>query len=302
MHQTQLLTHQRNYDGALQENRKVLSVSPKSPLSSAALYSMGIIFADRANPGRDYRKALGFFTQLRNDFPQSSFAEESRTWAGILKDEVSMEAEAEARGHLQRMQLLVRKGDFEGAVRENRKILSASPQSPLSDVALYSMGLILADHANPDMDCKDALGFFAQLVKDFPQSTFADESRTWIGTLTNEVSLEREGYAYLQRMQALIRKGNFESALRENQKILSALPKSPLSDAALYSMGLIHAHYANQKRDYKAALNYFLRLKKEFPGSYLLEEARIWIGVLETMENALLIDINVDEKKKEMRK
>ncbi len=389
MHQTQLLTHQRNYDGALREDQKVLSVSPKSPLSSAALYSMGLIFADHANPDKDYRKALGFFTQLLSDFPHSPFAEESRVWIGVLKNEVSVEREGRnhlqrmqllirkgdfesalqenknvlsvspksplsdaalysmglifadranpdkddkkalgffsqmvkefpqssfadesrvwigvlgGRAHLQRMQLLIRNGDFEGALKENQQVLSVSPRSPLSDAALYSMGLIFADHANPDKDGKKALGFFSQLVKDFPQSSFADESRVWIGILNDEVSQEREGYAYLQRMQALIRKGHFDSALRENQRILSGSPKSPLSDEALYSMGLIYAHYANQKKDYKTALNYFLRLKKEFPDSYLLEEARIWVGVLETLENSLRIDIKVDEKKKELRR
>jgi outer membrane protein assembly factor BamD (BamD/ComL family) len=111
---------------------------------------------------------------------------------------------------------------------------------------------------------------------------------------------EPESRAHLQRAQQLIRQGDFEGALRENQKVLSLSPKSPPGDAALYSMGLIHIHYANPKKDYKKALSFFTQLQKEFPRSPLTEEAKVWAGVLEAMEKATQIDIEIEEKKKEL--
>lgn len=105
---------------------------------------------------------------------------------------------------------------------------------------------------------------------------------------------------HLQSVQHLLRQGDFEGALRETQKALSVSPKSPPGDAALFNMGLIHAHYANPKKDYAKALGFFTRLKKDFPGSPLVEEAKIWIGVFETMEKVKQIDIEIEEKKKEL--
>lgn len=299
LEQAQYLVRQGDFEGALRENRKVVAVSPQSPPGDAALFSMGLIHADHANPEKDYRKALGFFTLLVKDFPYSPFAEEGRVWTGVLENEVV--AGWERRTHLQRVQLLTRQGNFNGALRENRKVLARSPQSPPGDAALFSMGLIYADHANPEKDYRKALGFFQQLVKDFHQSPLAEGARIWAGALGNEMA-GQEGRAHLQRVYLLIRKGDFEGALRENQKILTHSPKNPPGDAALFGMGLVYVHSANPKMDYKKALNLFTRLKKEFPGSPFVEEAKIWIGVLETMEKALRIDIKVDEQKNELRR
>ena len=299
MQRVQPLIRKGDFEGALRETRKVLVRSPKSPPADAALFSMGLILADHANPEKDYRKALGFFTQLVHDFPQSPFAEEGRVWAGILENEIVGQ---EGRSQMQRVEPLIRQGDFEGALRENQKVLALFPKSPPADGALFSMGLILADHANPKRDYKKARGFFAQVVKDFPQSPFAEEAGVLAGALENDVSAEWEGCLHLQRVWLLTRQGDFDGAQRENQKVLAVSPKSSPGDAALFSMGLILADHANPKRDYKKALNFFMRLKKEFPGSPFVEEAKIWIGVLETVEKALQIDIKIDEKTKELRK
>jgi hypothetical protein len=101
-------------------------------------------------------------------------------------------------------------------------------------------------------------------------------------------------------VQHLLHQGDFGSALRETQKALFVSPKSPPGDAALFNLGLIHAHYAYPKKDYAKALGFFTRLKKDFPGSPLVEEAKIWIGVFETMEKVKQIDIEIEEKKKEL--
>jgi TolA-binding protein len=66
-------------------------------------------------------------------------------------------------------------------------------------------------------------------------------------------------------------------------------------------MGLIHIHYANPKKDYKRALGFFTQLQKEFPRSPLTEEAKVWVGVLESMVKAMQIDIEIEEKMKQSR-
>ncbi len=44
----------------------------------------------------------------------------------------------------------------------------------------------------------------------------------------------------------------------------------------------------------------FMRVIKEFPQSPRAEESNIWIGVLDSIEKAKQVDIQIEEKKKEL--
>jgi len=294
----QQLTQLGAFEAAERENRKILDTSPAAPPADAALFSMGLIYVDPANPHRDYRTALNFFSRLLTDFPRSPFAEDGRIWDGILEDDV---AGLERRAHLQRMRLLTSKGDFEGALRENQKILALSPKQPPADAALFNMGQVYADHHNPNMDYAKALFYFRQVIQDFPRTPLAEGAHIWVGMLERQIA-SRAGNLHLQRIQAFTHREDFDGALRENQKVLALSPKQPPADAALFSSGLIHLHYANPKRDYKRAHSFFMRLKREFPASPFAEEAKIWVNILETMERALLVDMEIDEKSKALRR
>lgn len=108
--------------------------------------------------------------------------------------------------------------------------------------------------------------------------------------------------APLGSVKGLLERGDFEAAMKENQDILAGSPKTPPGDQALMNMGLISAHYANPKKDYKKAMGYFMRIEKDFPQSPLVEEAKIWISVLKAFEQAKQVDLEIEQKKKEMGK
>ena len=109
-----------------------------------------------------------------------------------------------------------------------------------------------------------------------------------------------EGVSYLQLVQSLMRQGDFDGALKESQSTLARSPKDPPGDEALFYMGLIYAHHGNPKKDYQKARSLFMRVIKEFPQSPRAEESNIWIGVLESIEKAKQVDIQIEEKKKEL--
>jgi len=113
---------------------------------------------------------------------------------------------------------------------------------------------------------------------------------------------EKEICSHHEFLQALATPGDFETALKRNQEVLSISPKSPPGDEALFNMGLVYAHPENPKKDYKKSVGLFKRLLKEFPRSTLIEEARVWIGVLEDIEKSMKVDIEIEEKKKELTK
>ena len=111
---------------------------------------------------------------------------------------------------------------------------------------------------------------------------------------------QRSAYDHLLRSQRLIAKGDFEGALEENQKVLSSYVNRPPGDEALFNMGLIYAHYGNPNKDYKKSILFFNKLLEGYPKSPLIEQAKIWIGVLQVIEKSKQVDIEIEEMKKEL--
>ncbi len=107
-----------------------------------------------------------------------------------------------------------------------------------------------------------------------------------------------EPYAHLSRVEPLMVQHDFEGALREGQEALTLSPKAPPGDEALFAMALVYVHYANPKKDYRRSIVLFSRVVKEFPRSPRVEEAKIWIGVLEAIEKAKQVDQDIEERKK----
>jgi hypothetical protein len=112
----------------------------------------------------------------------------------------------------------------------------------------------------------------------------------------------REECDHLANVVPFISREDFDGAMKESQDLLAGSPKTPPGDEALMNLGLISAHYANPKKDYKKAMGYFMRIEREFPRSPLVEEARIWVGVLQAFEKAKQVDIEIEEKKKVLGK
>ena len=123
--------------------------------------------------------------------------------------------------------------------------------------------------------------------------------------------------------QKFLDQGDYEGALKENQKVLAAHGHVPPGDESLFNLGLIYAHFGYSKRDYEKSLDYFKRLVKVFPRSPLAGQAKIWIGVLQkyeklstenerlnkeveelriTIKKSKQVDLEIDVKKKELSK
>ena len=135
-------------------------------------------------------------------------------------------------------------------------------------------------------------------------------------TALKEMEAKRETREYLIKAQKLLDQGDYEGSLKENQKVLSLYGNVPPGDEALFNMGLIYTHYGYPKRDYQKPLDYFKRLIKVFPQSPLVGYSKIWIGILQenerlnmeieelkkTIKKSKQVDIEIDEKKKELSK
>jgi len=115
-----------------------------------------------------------------------------------------------------------------------------------------------------------------------------------------KIQEDKEASGHLLKAEELLARGDYEGSLKENKKVLSLGDNKPPADEALFNMGLIYSHYGYQKKDYKESLNLFKKLVRDFPGSPLVVQAKIWIGVLEVIEKTKQVDIEIEEKKKEL--
>jgi tetratricopeptide (TPR) repeat protein len=227
----QKLLAQRNYDAALEAYQKVLSLSSHKPPEDEALFNMGLAYAHFGNPKKDYKKSIDLFLRVLNDHPQSPLVVQARIWVGVLLEstdsikkverlketikelervkqawkgaekgkqpEAKWDEYGEAREHILRSQKFLAQGNYEGAISENKKILSLPDSRSPKDDALFNLGLIYAHFGNPQQDLEKSIEFFKTLIKNYPKSPLAEQAKIWV-----EILQENEGLNHLlQRLK-----------------------------------------------------------------------------------------------------
>jgi two-component system sensor histidine kinase GlrK len=218
------------------------------------------------------------------------------------------ERKQSAEKHLLRGQKLLSKGYFNIALKENQKVISAYIKAPPKDEALFNIGLIYAHYDNPEKDYKKTISHFTQLIKEFPQSPLVEQAKIWVNVLKivekKEINIVewKSPNEHLLSSQKLLARGNYKEALKENLKVLDLPSKSFFKEEALFNIALIYAHYDNPEKDYSKSLSYFEKLINEYPQSSLAEQSKIWMGILDVIEKAKQVDIEIEQKKKELAK
>jgi len=241
----------------------------------------------------------------------------------------------EAKGGLRQGHRLLARGNYEGALDEYQKVLALSSRKPPEDEALFYIGLIYASSRYPKRDNKKSMDFFTDILNDWPQSPFVEQAKIWLGILHEnermnllvkrmrqpetkppetkplEVKAEdvAEGRESQTRNQRLLAAGDFEGFISENQRVLSPAHPRSSKDEALFNLGLVYAHEGNPKKDFSKSLDFFKRLIRDHPRSPLVEQAKIWVGLLQEYESLSQViqklkqvDIEVEERKREKAK
>lgn len=213
-------------------------------------------------------------------------------------------------------ELLGRK-DFEAAAAELQQALSlASPQPP-ADEALYGLGLVFAHEDNPGRDLATSQEQFLRLISEYPSSPLAQEAEIWVLLLkemqcmkTREKELTDlrpkskpevlQAESYLQRGEQMIEQGKFPEGMRYYERAAALAPCEPPGDRALFDMALVFVHHNNPGRDYNRSLALFQKLIHDFPESSQVPQASVWIDVLQTIEKAKQVDIEIEETQKQL--
>ncbi len=216
-------------------------------------------------------------------------------------------------------------GFFETVIEQSNKVLEQSETKPPADVALYSLGEVYSHHAYEGKDYELARQYFIRLIENFPDSTLTSEAQTFVSLFDTfkakeeDIASKEQDIASKEKRIADLEKTsiaekhdpvvlahkiginkNFETAVKKNTAILKNAGKNPPGDAALYNLGLIYANIENPSKDYKKSQAFFKLLIKDFPGSPLADEAKVWLGLFEVIEKMQQIDIDIEQQKKQL--
>lgn len=223
-------------------------------------------------------------------------------------------------------------GFFETVIEQSKKIIAENETEPPADNAFYALGEVYAHHNFEGRDYTLSQQYFEKLIENFPESELTSEAKTYISlfetiaarekdaatakkqllqkeTAVKEQLLQKEIIVSKERKslpatisRKVVEDKNFAEAEEKNLQTLEEAGKKKPADKALYNLGLIYAHVDNPGKDYKKSKIYFHVLTTQFPDSEFAEEARIWLGLFETLEKIQQIDIDIEQQKKQLNR
>jgi tetratricopeptide (TPR) repeat protein len=282
LQQGQLLFEQGDFREATKENQRVLSLIETRDPVDRALFNLGLIYAHQDNPERDYERSVEYFKRLLEENPDSPLYNNAKAWFFLLNENMEAKTKIEnlsrINGYLLQNDELIKINDFKKALDVNQKALSISGNEHRLDEVLFNIGLIYSHHNNPDKDYNLSIKYFEKLIKEYPKSPLLDQEQT----------------------DELIKVNDFKKALDVNKKALSISGNGHRLDEVLFNIGFIYAHHDNPDKNYKQSIKYFERLIKEHPESPLVDQAKVWQGLLDVIEKSKQVDIEIDQKKKEL--
>ncbi len=200
------LLAQGDYEKALRENQEVLSMVGRTIPGDKALFNMGLIYAHYENPEKDYTKSREFFDRLITEYPRSTLVEQAKMWMdtlGCLENEkqasVALAKQIEAletqtekkkseglqlsgQNYFTSSQKRLAQQDYGIVLKEAGDILKGKG-TPNKDQALFNKGLVYAHNGYPGKNYEEASEYFKRLIKEYPESTLAEQARIWVNIL-----------------------------------------------------------------------------------------------------------------------
>jgi len=197
------LLKQGKFEASLKENERALSLAGKNSPGDRALFNMGLIYAHGENPQKNYEKSLYFFNMILKDYPRSPLIEETKIYIKLLNENKELNEQIKRLAETPRRtdyvkvapdklglaNELFKKGDYEGSLKENQRVLSLSGKTIPRDRALFNLGLIYAHGENPKKDYGKSLFYFNKVITDYPESPLTPEAKLWVKMLQENQQL-----------------------------------------------------------------------------------------------------------------
>ena len=140
------------------------------------------------------------------------------------------------------------KEEYETALTEYKRFVDLHPIDRLVNLAKFRMALCYYHQVRTvDRDVEpmqNALSAFENLVKESPQSLYAEKSQTYIAELKSKLA-EREFYiAYFY-----FRKGSYSAAVARLENLVKEYPDSTRREDALFYLGSAYGKLGNDEKE-----------------------------------------------------
>lgn len=130
-----------------------------------------------------------------------------------------LERQRQVREALANADQLLARGDFDGSLKAFESVAEIAREQAPADAAWYKMGLIHLHPRNPKKDTHQAIGSFSRVFSRFPESSWAEQAKIWVGVLNEAETSTRD----LEKSKEAI-----EAARQEAERNRQALEKSKL--------------------------------------------------------------------------
>ncbi len=172
------------------------------------------------------------------------------------------------------------------AVKENTKLTAYFELAEIfyydlnqADSSIYYLKTIITNYSNPVWlskatfylatiykslgDSVKAAEYFGKVVKDFPNSVYANESRKNLGLAQIEQTFDAAD-SLISQAGRMYDTGQPDKMIPLLREAIVKYPDSPLMPKAVYSMGWVYEHVYPSK---DSALKYYTTLKTDYPNS-----------------------------------
>jgi hypothetical protein len=86
----QKFLNEGNYHESVSENQKALALAANESPGDEALLNIALVYANPANPDRDYNQSIMSLTLLAKDYPKSPLADQAKVWTEILQENANL--------------------------------------------------------------------------------------------------------------------------------------------------------------------------------------------------------------------
>jgi outer membrane protein assembly factor BamD (BamD/ComL family) len=111
----------------------------------------------------------------------------------------------------------------------------------------------------------------------------------------------QEADDYLRSARTLLRHGDFEGALRENEKALALAQGLPPADEVVFNIGVIYTQSEYAGKDEQKAAGYFEQVIAQYPESRFANWAKVWLAMIREGEDGAVQQPEFELKRRKAR-
>lgn len=249
---------------AIKEYKSVSEQFSKTEESAQALYDLGVIYEDEL---KDLKKAKEFFEESSGESPKSEVAKKAQERsANIVKlEEYKSQLSGEETEESVRTLFLLAEmyllelNEPDSALSTYSSVIEHFPQSSYASLSAYAISWIWDRVKGDSLQARMA---YERILKDYPQTPYAQRAREWLGL--PPVEEKDPGKELFIKGESFLLQGEEDSALIYYGKTAEDYPQSQFAPHAIYAMGWI---YENRKDSLRLAKQAYRGLIDEFPQS-----------------------------------